>query len=84
MGKTKEEIRAMGEAVPADLPTKNPLSPFRVQRKPNTSEPCSNGWVGGDQKGPSILLIFKNDNKQGVLTTNAVSKVVSRFLYQEL
>ena len=37
------------------------------------------GWVGGDQKGPSIFLIFKYVNKQDALITNMVSKVVYGF-----
>ena len=37
------------------------------------------GWVGGDQKGPSILLIFKYVNKQDALIPNMVSKVVYGF-----
>ena len=28
------------------------------------------GWVGGNQKGPSIFLIFKYVNKQDVLIPN--------------
>ena len=36
-------------------------------------------WVGCDQKGPSIFLIFKNVNKHDVLFTNIVSKVVTDF-----
>ena len=34
------------------------------------------GWVGGDQKGPSIFLIFKYNNKKTVLIPNMVLKVV--------
>ena len=34
------------------------------------------GWVGGDQKGPSIFLIFKYNNKKTVLILNMVLKVV--------
>ena len=37
------------------------------------------GWVGGDQKCPSILLIFKYVDKQDVLIPNMVSKVVYGF-----
>ena len=33
-------------------------------------------WVGGDQKGPSILLKIKYNNKQGALIPNLASKVV--------
>ena len=34
------------------------------------------GWMGGDQKGPSIFLIFKYVNKQDALIPNLASKVV--------
>ena len=34
------------------------------------------GWVGGDQKGPSIFLIFKYINKLDTLIPNMVSKIV--------
>ena len=34
------------------------------------------GWLGGDQKGPSIFLIFKYVNKQDALIPNLASKVV--------
>ena len=34
-------------------------------------------WVGGDQNGPSIFLIFKYVNKQDFLISNMVSKVVN-------
>jgi len=34
------------------------------------------GWVDGDQKGPSIFLIFKYVNKQDALIPNLASKVV--------
>ena len=37
------------------------------------------GSVGGDQKGPSILLIFKYVNKQDMLILNMVSKIVNDF-----
>ena len=36
--------------------------------------------IGGDQKVPSILLIFKYVNKQNVLIPNMVSKLVYVFL----
>ena len=36
---------------------------------------CPGGWVGGDQKGPSIFPIFKYVNKQDALI-NLASKVV--------
>ena len=38
------------------------------------------GWLGDDQNGPSILLIFKYVNKQNVLIPNMVSKLVYVFL----
>ena len=37
------------------------------------------GWVGGDQKGPLIFLIFKYVNKQDVLIPKMVLKVVNDF-----
>ena len=44
---------------------------------------CPDGWlgwwVGGDQKGPSIFLIFKYVNKQDVLIPKMVLKVVNDF-----
>ena len=40
---------------------------------------CPDGWVGGDQNGPLILLIFKYVNKQNVLIPNMVSKLVYVF-----
>ena len=36
-------------------------------------------WMGGDQNGPSIFLIFKHVNKQDVLIPNILSKVVNDF-----
>ena len=63
--------------------TSLPFSPFGVQRKPYTSERWRrelSGWVGGwegDQKCPSIFLIFKYVNKQDFLISNMVSKVVN-------
>ena len=45
--------------------------PFLKPQKPLLS-----GWVGGDQKGPSIFLIFKYVNKQDALIPNLASKVV--------
>ena len=38
-------------------------------------------WVDCDQSGNSIFLIFKYVDKQNVLITNIVSKVVTRLLY---
>ena len=34
------------------------------------------GWVSGDQKGPSIFLIFKYVTKKDALIPNLSSKVV--------
>ena len=38
------------------------------------------GWVGGDQKGPSIFLNFIYVNKQDILIPKMLSKVVNDFL----
>ena len=61
--------------------TSLPFSHFGVQRKPYTNEARElSGWVGGlvggDQKGPPILLNFKYVNKQDALIPNLASKVV--------
>ena len=37
------------------------------------------GWVSGDQKGPSIFLIFRYIDKQCLVITNMVSKSVYGF-----
>ena len=37
------------------------------------------GWVDGDQKGPSIFLVFKYVNKSDKLIPKMVSKVVYGF-----
>ena len=38
------------------------------------------GWAGGDQKCPSIFLIFKNNiNKKNMLISNMVLKIVYGF-----
>ena len=34
------------------------------------------GWMGGDQKGPSIWLKIEYNNKQGALIPNMALKVV--------
>ena len=59
--------------------------PFGVQRKPlHQRAPKARvvrmgGWLGGYQKGPSILLSFKNIKKQDVLIPNMVLKVIYGF-----
>ena len=45
----------------------------------DTRKPLLSGWVGGDQKGPSIFLIFRYINKQCLLISNMVSKSVYGF-----
>ena len=37
------------------------------------------GWVGGDQKGPSIFLKFEYSNKQDVLIPNLASQILHGF-----
>ena len=49
--------------------------PFLKPQKPLLSG-WVGGWMGGDQKGPSIFLIFKYVNKQDALIPNLASKVV--------
>ena len=37
------------------------------------------GWVGGDQKGPSIFLKIEYSNKQDVLIPNLASQILHGF-----
>ena len=37
------------------------------------------GWVGGDQKGPSIFLKIGYSNKQDVLIPNLASQILHGF-----
>ena len=50
-------------------------SGFSDKPKPERRRLELSGWVGGDQKGPSILLDFKYNNKQDVLIPNIASIV---------
>ena len=47
-------------------------SPF-----PKEENLYADAWVGGDQKDPSIFLIFKYVNKQDFLISNMVTKIVN-------
>ena len=49
--------------------------PFLKPQKPLLSG-WVGGWMGGDQKGPSIWLKIEYNNKQGALIPNMALKVV--------
>ena len=45
----------------------------------NSAVFCPEGYVGGDQKGPSIFLKIMYSNKQDVLIPNLASQILHDF-----